>query len=129
MDDYAVHGEDLRTAKPDRRARLRLVGRVPAGGSSEAAIHSGECVRLFTGSPLPPGADAVVMQEDTRVESDKPHEVLVVDSIRAWENVRLRGEDIRAGTTLVRVGETLKPGHLCLLAATGVSHVSVARRP
>jgi molybdopterin molybdotransferase len=69
------------------------------------------------------------MQEDTRLEPDKPDEILVVDSVRAWENVRLRGEDIQAGTTLVRGGETLKPGHLCLLAAAGVASVSVARRP
>jgi molybdopterin molybdotransferase len=129
MDGYAVHADDLRAAKPDLPARLRLVGRVPAGGTSQGPILSGECLRLFTGSPLPPGADAVVMQEDTRVEPDKPDQVLVVDSVRPWENVRLRAEDIRAGTTLVRGGETLKPGHLGLLAAAGVARVTVARQP
>src|SRR5262249_35411905 len=129
MDGYAVRAEDLRAAKIDLPARLRLVGRVPAGGTSDGPIHSGECTRLFTGSPLPPGADAVVMQEDTRVEPDKPDEVLVLDSVRPWENVRLQGEDIRAGTTLVRGGEALTPGHLCLLAAAGVSRVNVARQP
>jgi len=129
MDGYAVHADDLRAAKPDSPARLRLVGTLPAGGTSQGPILSGECLRLFTGSPLPAGADAVVMQEDTRVEPDKPDQVLVVDSVRPWENVRLRGEDIRAGTTLVRGGETLKSGHLGLLASAGVARLSVARQP
>jgi molybdopterin molybdotransferase len=53
----------------------------------------------------------------------------VVDSVRPWENVRLRGEDVRAGTPLVRAGETLTPGHLCLVSAGGLASVSVARRP
>jgi molybdopterin molybdotransferase len=61
-------------------------------------------VRLFTGSPLPKGANCVVMQEDTRVEPDRPDEILILDVSRPWENVRLRGEDVRSGTNLAALG-------------------------
>jgi molybdopterin molybdotransferase len=69
------------------------------------------------------------MQEDTRIEPRQPAEVLVFAKALAWENVRLRGEDIRAGTILGSSGETLKAGKLSLLAAAGVSGVPVGRRP
>jgi molybdopterin molybdotransferase len=55
---------------------------------------------VFTGSPLPPGADAVVMQEETRIQPDRPDEVLVLEGIRLSENARSRGEDVRRGATL-----------------------------
>src|SRR5262249_8489735 len=67
MDGYAVRAPDLAAARVDAPVRLRVVGRVAAGESFSGEISSGSCVRLFTGSLLPRGADAVVMQEDTRV--------------------------------------------------------------
>ena len=65
-----VRAADVASAKPDSPVRLRLAGKVAAGEVFAGEVTAGTCVRLFTGSPLPPGADAVVMQEETRVESD-----------------------------------------------------------
>jgi molybdopterin molybdotransferase len=68
MDGYAVRAADVASAKPGSPVRLRLLGRVAAGETFTGELSGGDCVRLFTGSPLPRGADAVTMQEDTRTE-------------------------------------------------------------
>jgi molybdopterin molybdotransferase len=86
-------------------------------------------VRLFTGSPLPAGADAVVMQEDTRVEADLPADVFVFEPAKPWENVRLRGEDVKRGELLFEPGALLTGCGIGLLAAVGESQVQVAFRP
>src|SRR3974390_23315 len=98
MDGYAVRSADLTLAKAESPVRLRLAGRVPAGESFPGEVNSGTCVRLFTGSPVPRGADAVVMQEDTRVESEQA--VAFLEGVVAGENIRWRGEDVRAGQAL-----------------------------
>jgi molybdopterin molybdotransferase len=92
-------------------------------------LREGTCVRLFTGSPLPAGADAVVMQEDTRVMSDKPGVIAVFDSVKPWENVRLKGEDVKPGSAVSHCGDRITAGRLALLAALGFHHVRVARQP
>ena|SRR5689334_4347321 len=105
MDGYAVLAADVASAKPDSPGRLRLAGRVAAGEKSLAEVTAGTCVRLFTGSPLPNGADAVVMQEDTKTDAAAPNEVLVLDSVKRWENVRFVGEDIKRGTVVAAKGD------------------------
>jgi molybdopterin molybdotransferase len=127
MDGYAVHASDVTSAKPNHPARLRVAGKIAAGEVFAADLSSGSCVRLFTGSPLPRGADAVVMQEDTRVEN--PAEILVLDSVQTGENVRQQGEDVRKGTVLVEAGDRLGSGQLGLLGAAGVARVHVGRQP
>src|SRR5256885_1483185 len=97
MDGYAVRVSDVSLAKMESPVSLRLIGRVAAGESFSGELTAGACVRLFTGSPLPRGADAIVMQEDTRVDPAKPNEILILDSVKPWENVRFRGEDIKRG--------------------------------
>ena len=129
MDGYAVRAEDVVSAKPDGSVMLRLTGRVAAGEVLSTRVEKGCCVRLFTGSPLPAGADAVVMQEDTRVVPNEPDKVFVLDAAKPWENVRLRGEDIRAGTVLVEKGDRLTSGRISLLAACGIAGVPVGRQP
>ena len=129
MDGYAVRADDVRTAKPETPVRLQIKTRIPAGEFYAGELTTGECARLFTGSPMPRGADAVVMQEDTRVNASQPDEVLICDSAKKGENVRRQGEDLRRGTTLLEKGADLTPAAIGLLAATGVSHVSVATRP
>jgi molybdopterin molybdotransferase len=129
MDGYAVRAEDVSVAKPEAPVRLRLAGKVAAGEVFAGEVAPGTCVRLFTGSPLPCGADAVVMQEDTHIESNPAGEVLILDAAKPWENVRLRGGDIRRGATLVEKGEFLTAGRLGLLGATGVTQVRVGRVP
>lgn len=129
MDGYAVRAEDVADASAASPVRLRVNGRIAAGDRFEGEVAAGECVRLFTGSPLPHGADAVVMQEDTRVEPEQPACVTILDSVKPRENVRFRGEDVRSGTTIADAGEWLSAGRLALMAATGMSEVAVGRRP
>jgi molybdopterin molybdotransferase len=126
MDGYAVRAAETHGAKADAPVRLRLRTRIPAGETFSGELVPGECARLFTGAPMPRGADAVVMQEDTRVEGE---DVLICDAAQPLENVRLQGEDIRHGTTLVEAGDELTPGKLGLLAATGIGTVCVGRQP
>jgi molybdopterin molybdotransferase len=129
MDGYAVRAADVALAKLDSPVRLRLAGRVAAGEKFLGEVSSGTCVRLFTGSPLPEGADAVVMQEDTKAVGADPNEVLVLDSVKPWENVRFQGEDIKRTAAVAAKGDALTVGRLALLAAAGCVEVLVSRRP
>jgi molybdopterin molybdotransferase len=129
MDGFAVRSEDLRRATLETPVALRLAGRVAAGETFSGNLTAGECIRLFTGSPLPAGADAVVMQEDTRTEPDHPALVWMTEAIKPWENLRFTGEDLKTGARLVAKGDRLQPASIGLLAAAGVTEVRVGRRP
>jgi len=129
MDGYAVRAGDVVSATPATPVRLRVVGKTAAGETHTGEVTAGTCLRLATGAPLPAGADAVVMQEDTRTETDATNEVLILDAAKPWENVRLLGEDIKRGSTIAETGDALSSGHISLLAATGATHVTVGRQP
>ncbi|MBE0545618.1 MAG: molybdopterin molybdotransferase MoeA [Verrucomicrobia bacterium] len=129
MDGYALRAADVSSAAEAEPVKLQLRGRIAAGEVFRGELGTGECVRLFTGSPLPGGADAVVMQEDTRVVADQAGEVLVCDPVRPGENVRLRGSDVKRLAVLAAAGSVLDPGKLSLLAATGVADVRVGQQP
>jgi molybdopterin molybdotransferase len=129
MDGYAVRSADVAAATAESPVSLKVAGHVPAGAVFTGTVQPGTCVRIFTGSPLPEGADAVVMQEDTRVEASQPGAVLILDRAKPWENVRFRGEDAKTGTVLARAGEAVTPGRIGLMAAAGISLVNVHRRP
>jgi molybdopterin molybdotransferase len=129
MDGYAARSADTASANPHQPVSLRLIGRVAAGEHFHGEIKTGECVRIFTGSPLPAGADAVVMQEDTRVEPQSPDEIFILEPVKPWENVRFRGEDIKCNTLVGRPGEWLNAARIGLLNAVGTGEVSVNRRP
>ncbi len=129
MDGYAVRALDVTSATPELPAQLRLIGRVEAGQNFSGEVIPGTCVRLFTGSALPAGADAVVMQEDTRTDPARPDEILVLDGLRPWENVRFQGEDIKRGAPIANSGDALNIGRLAVLAATGFAQISAFRRP
>ncbi|MBI3851960.1 MAG: molybdopterin molybdotransferase MoeA [Verrucomicrobia bacterium] len=129
MDGYAVRASDVAAAHSDCPVRLRLCGRVAAGTVFDGEVQPGMCVRLFTGSRLPLGTDAVMMQEDTRTEANDPEGVLFLDQVKPWENVRLRGEDVQRGAMLGQPGDCLTAGRVSLLAAVGLTQVKVGRRP
>jgi molybdopterin molybdotransferase len=129
MDGYAVRSSDIANASREKAVVLELLGRVAAGEVFKGQLREGTCVRLFTGSPLPPGADAVVMQEDTQVALEKPGLVLVLDSARPWENIRLQGEDVKQGSVVARTGERITAARVALLAALGLHQLRVARQP
>ena len=128
VDGYAVRANDLKSATQDKPIPLRLVGKIPAGETHSTEIQTGQCIRIFTGSPLPQGADAVVMQEDTQHDSTHVH-VHISCSVKPWENIRFRGEDVKIGSTLAEPGTRLSPAHLSLFGAIGQKKVCVGRRP
>jgi molybdopterin molybdotransferase len=127
MDGYAVRAQDLARASESNRVSLTLVGKIPAGQSFEGELNQGGCIRIFTGSPLPKGADAVVMQEDTEPGNDAT--IIFHEPARPWEHVRLKGEDLKARAKFAQKGERLSPVLLGVAAATGLKSVSVRRRP
>ncbi len=121
MDGYALRSADLRAAG----ARLRVSQRI-AAGQIGTPLGEGEAARIFTGAPIPPGADAVVMQEQCRVEGG---EVLVDHMPRVGEWIRPRGFDVRAGSVVLRRGQRLRPQDLGQAASVGVAALQVAARP
>jgi len=129
MDGYAVRAAEVTKAGPDAPVRLKLIGTAVAGEVYPGELQPGTCVRLFTGSALPAGADAVVMQEETRVDATRPGEINVLDAVKPWENVRLRGEDVKRGAPVAGPGERIAATRAGLLAALGLESVMVRRRP
>ena len=127
MDGYALRSSEVTRASKEAPTRLKIIGRVAAGERWTGKIAENTCVRLFTGSPLPEGADAVVMQEDTNPVADEFVEVL--DSVRPWENIRMQGEDVKKDSLLMDCGERLSAATLMLLAATGCASINVWKRP
>ena len=126
MDGYALRSADTQGAGADRPVRLTLAGHVAAGRLAERALGPGETYRIFTGAPLPEGADAVIPQEDVTVEGA---EVRVPRPLKLGDYVRPRGEDMRPGDRLFEPGRGLSPADLGVLATVGRSRVAVIRRP
>jgi molybdopterin biosynthesis enzyme len=126
MDGFAVNSKDLENASPENPVRLRVVGESLPGRPSPAKLKPGEAVRILTGAYLPEGADAVVPQEFVSREGS---EVVVSASVKPWEYVDLRGFDVRKGQLLFGAGHRVKAADASLMAALGIEHVSVLRRP
>jgi molybdopterin molybdotransferase len=128
MDGYAVISADVLGASQTNPAILRVVGRAGVGSPpGSLRISEGEAVAVATGSPLPEGADAVVMVEHTRAISDS--EIEVYSPVTPGENVQAAGEDVRAGEVILARGTKLRPWDLGMLAALGIASVEVVRRP
>jgi molybdopterin molybdotransferase len=122
MDGYALRAADTRGGS----ATLAVVGRVAAGSVPDRRLEAGESVRIFTGAPLPAGADAVIPQEEVTADGGR---VRIAREVRAGEFVRPRGEDVRPGDELLDVGRVIGPPEVGLLATLGRVQVSVHRRP
>lgn len=126
MDGYAVRAAATRGATPARPVKLKCLGSIPAGRPPSFTVGGADCVRIFTGSWLPEGADAVVMQEDTRAGSEW---IEILDAVKPFENLRLRGEDVKQGRTVLSAGERLASGPIALLGALGLAELNVSRPP
>jgi len=126
MDGYAVRSADVANATREHPIRLRVVEHIGAGDTPKKAIPAGSAARIFTGAPVPAGADAIVMQEDTDQGAET---VSVFDGVKPGENIRRAGEDIRRGETVLPAGAVVAPTHLSLLATLGRARVRVVRPP
>ena len=109
-----------------QRGPLRIVGQSAAGQRYNAPLGPGEAVRIFTGAPVPDGADTILIQEDADVEDDRLN---ARTAPAANAHIRVEGLDFREGDTLFSEGTVLEPRHLALAGAGGYARVSVARRP
>jgi molybdopterin molybdotransferase len=122
VDGYAVRSGDL--PQGEEKA-FPVVGRVQAGASAPAPVEPGQAVRIFTGAPMPQGADTVFMQEDVRLDQGR---VVLPAGLKPGANVRAAGEDIAAGHGALKSGRRLRPQDVALMAAFGLTDVDVRRR-
>ena len=122
MDGYAVRCAD--TATPGQT--LRIAQRIPAG-SVGTQLEPGTAARIFTGAPVPPGSDAVVMQEDCTV-GDQPDQVTINITPTPGQWIRRSGEDLTTGKTCLTAGTFLRPQELGVAASAGLTHLNVKRR-
>jgi molybdopterin molybdotransferase len=122
VDGYAVRAQDL---DGERDSRLSIVDRVAAGHAASHTLKAGEAIRIFTGAPMPDGADTVFMQEDCRVENGA---VIVPPGLKRGANRRLAGEDIAAGAVALPAGRRLSVPDVALAAALGLTALTVRRR-
>jgi molybdopterin molybdotransferase len=126
MDGYALRAADTQGASAERPIRLALAGRVAAGGVAEHPLRPGEAFRIFTGAPLPEGADAVIPQEEV---SEEGGVALILRPVSPGQFVRPRGEDMRAGETVLERGRLLGAAEIGLLATLGRAQLSVVKQP
>jgi molybdopterin molybdotransferase len=124
MDGYAVRFADL---KPEGETTLKRVGESFAGKPWSGAIGERECVRIFTGGVMPQGADTVVMQERTREDGGGVH-IAAGAVTKLGTNRRFAGEDLKAGQTVFRAGQRVRPAELGMIASLGIGEVSVYRK-
>jgi molybdopterin molybdotransferase len=122
MDGYAVRADDVAKVP----ARLRIVGQAPAGGSYEGPVTAGQAVRIFTGGPLPAGADTIIIQEDTTAEGDH---VVVREGAPRGTYVRPAGLDFKAGDVLLQKGRLLTARDIGIAASMNAPWLPVTRRP
>ncbi len=124
MDGYALAGEEL---PADDSRSYQIVGTAYAGSTFEGHCHPGDCVRIMTGAPMPDGTDSVVMQEQVKVESEQ--RITIGSGHHRGQNVRLAGEDIAIGSSVLNRGRRVTPADIGVLASLGIGEISVQRRP
>jgi molybdopterin molybdotransferase len=128
MDGYAVRARDIREANPSHPVVLAVKGEIRAGVAPRDPLVAGTAMRIMTGAPVPPGADAIVRVEDTDAE-EAPGRVRVYASSAPGKDIRPRAQDMLEGDLLLERGTTVGPGQIGLAAATGVTELEVFRRP
>jgi len=126
MDGYAVRADDSRPDAAGQAAELAVIEDLPAGRISRRAIGRGQAVRIMTGAPLPKGADAVVMVEDTEKAGTR---VKIFRAVAPGDNIGRAGEDLEKGDLILEKGDLIGPAEVGMLAALGLASVRVVRRP
>ena len=120
MDGYAVQAADCTPG-----ALLPVKGYLPAGSSTEGQIVPGSAIKIMTGAPVPPGADAVVPFEET---VEFPDQIRLLGTVKSGDHIRRQGEDIRPGDRVIDSGTVLRPAEISLLASLGMASVQVHRQ-
>lgn len=134
MDGYAVRANDVVNASKEHPITLRVIGEVAAGYTAQGSVEPGTAMRIMTGAPLPPGADAVVRFEETS-EGTQPKgmrdraSVQILKGVKPGDNVRNAGEDMRLGEVVLPKGTVIRPAEIGVLASLGKKVVRVHRRP
>ncbi|MEW6683917.1 MAG: gephyrin-like molybdotransferase Glp [Nitrospirota bacterium] len=126
VDGYAVRATDVASATRDRPVALTVIEEIPAGLMPNKTVTPGTAARIMTGAPMPEGADAVVMVEDTSLDGER---VLIRAAAEAGESVRVRGQDVRAGAVVIPKGRRVRPAEVGMLASLGHTAVTVGRQP
>jgi len=126
MDGFAVRAADTLGASPYNRLELKVVGRSMPGSPFVGQLAAGQAVRIMTGAPLPPGADAVLPAELIEIQADR---ILAQGDVSPGKHVGQIGEDIAAGTTVLAAGRMLRPQDVGVLSSIGTAEVVVVRRP
>lgn len=126
FDNSAMDGYAVVAGSCTRGARLPVAGEQPAGIDRQLSIRPGEAVRIFTGAPIPAGADAVIMQEDVAADGA---EIIVGEPVAPGEFIRRRGGDVSEGQKILIAGDRISPQTVALLAAQGFGSVEVGRAP
>ena len=134
MYGFAIRTADTSNAAPASRVTLRVVADIPAGSTPKIFLQSGEAARIMTGAQMPEGADAVIPVEETDFNdrspgTPAPEFISFEKTIPPGDNVRLRGMDVRAGSSVLVQGQMLKPQDVGLLAMLGFAEVKVYRIP
>jgi len=135
MDGYALRHRDTKGASLERQKVFNVIESVPAGSVPKKKVGRNEAIRIMTGAPMPLGADAVVIVEQTREAKSERRKAKSEEFMRTfkelkrWENVRRAGEDIRKGEVVLRKGTLIRSQELMMLAALGMSSLKVTRRP
>lgn len=125
FDNSAMDGYAIVASSSNKGARLQVIGEQPAGVDRQLRISPGEAVRIFTGAPIPGGADAVVMQEEATREGD---EIVVNVDVHRGEFIRRRGCDLADGQKILSRGERIRTTTIALLASQGFADVTVGGR-
>jgi molybdenum cofactor synthesis domain-containing protein len=128
VDGYAVRAADVAGATADRPVRLAVIETIAAGAAADRPVGPGEAMRIMTGAPIPAGADAVVMVEDTDAAAHG-EQVEIRRAVSAGDAVRPAGDDVRPGAVLFGPGDVLSPAHLGVLASLGRTDVLAHPRP
>jgi molybdenum cofactor synthesis domain-containing protein len=126
MDGYAVRAADTSGATPTRPAILACIEKVFTGQMPARPVGERECTEIATGAPMPPGADAVVMVEQTAADVSR---IQIFAGAEPGQNIGRQGADIKSGQTVMRTGEVLNASRVGALAALGLAHVDVYAKP
>jgi molybdopterin molybdotransferase len=126
MDGYALIAEDIQSATPENPVKLEVVEEIAAGYTAKGTLKPGQAMRIMTGAPIPTGANAVLMQEDTQKDGNA---ILCMDKADVEENIRQAGEDVKIGEQVIKKGTTLSPAHIGMMAVVGRSQIAVGQRP